>query len=314
MNELATVAQMFSLMRYTQTISTSITLYDHLCTVDAEVKYIWVRFFRTSYFNFSTSVYPTLQGKRWSSSKILFIATRYIGDLLVIFTCYCEFMSRPSQNVCSVAYNIVIVGGTSSLMFLCQAILCYRLSALYNNNKHFVRTISLMFLLEVSGTVTFVICRLKNSYDLHGTSLCLLVHGNTTSVHAESAYWITIILFETIILSLTLWKFIFDIRLTPALRRSSLSRLIVRDNILYYSAAFVLYFSVGVTARIFKTRLNSIVSSCFVPAFSTTVGCRLILHLSEVHEHDVHGRRNVWTSDIRITPFGVQYYNHNHTT
>ncbi|KAF8975030.1 hypothetical protein BDQ17DRAFT_1441676 [Cyathus striatus] len=64
MDEPANILQMFRLMRYTQTISTFITLYDHVCTLDAEAKYIW--------------------GKRWSSSKILFIATRYIGDLDVL--------------------------------------------------------------------------------------------------------------------------------------------------------------------------------------------------------------------------------------
>ncbi|KAF9011446.1 hypothetical protein BDQ17DRAFT_1346260 [Cyathus striatus] len=287
MNDAAKNVYLFSYIVHIVLIFTLITLYDHVCTVDAEVKYIW--------------------RKRWSSSKILFIATRYIGDLFVIFQCYSAFLSRPSQNVCSIAYNIVIPSGVCSLIYLCQATLCFRLSALYNNSRQFVRGISLMFLLEVSTTVTIVIYRLKNSSvivkDLHGTAICLLVHDQINSRLVESLYWMTIILFETIILSLTLWKFVFDIRCTPALRRSSLSRLIVRDNILYFIATFILYLSVGVTSWVFETRLIFAIFACFVPSFSATVGCRLILHLSEVHEHDVHDRRNVWSSDVRAAPF-----------
>ncbi|KAF8995588.1 hypothetical protein BDQ17DRAFT_1330519 [Cyathus striatus] len=132
MDEPANILQMFRLMRYTQTISTFITLYDHVCTLDAE-------------------------GKRWSSSKILFIATRYIGDLDVLFAWYCAFMLRPeSQNLygllimffitflnplqcfsCSIAYNMVITGATCSLLYLCQ---------------------------EISGTIALAVIRLKNSY------------------------------------------------------------------------------------------------------------------------------------------------------
>ncbi|KAF9011445.1 hypothetical protein BDQ17DRAFT_1322317 [Cyathus striatus] len=194
MNGAAESAHMFRLLRCTQIISTLITLHDHVCTVDAEKK-------------------------RWSSSKILFIAIQML---------FC--ISFEAITKCSITCNIIIPSGTCSLIYLCQ---------------------------EVSATVTIVIYRVKNSSvivkDLHGTAMCLLIHGRINSSLAESTYWVTIILFETIILSLTLWKFMFDIRHTPALRRSSLSRLLVRDNILYFISAFTLYLSVGVASWVFKT-------------------------------------------------------------
>ncbi|KAF8980138.1 hypothetical protein BDQ17DRAFT_1439094 [Cyathus striatus] len=54
MDDAVTSAQTVRLLRSTQLIAALITLYDHACTLDAEVKYIW--------------------NKSWNSSKILFIA------------------------------------------------------------------------------------------------------------------------------------------------------------------------------------------------------------------------------------------------
>ncbi|KAF8991900.1 hypothetical protein BDQ17DRAFT_1332643 [Cyathus striatus] len=54
-----TSVQLTRLLRYTQLIAALVTIYDHLCTVDYE-------------------------SKPWTSSKISFVLTRYIGDLFVI--------------------------------------------------------------------------------------------------------------------------------------------------------------------------------------------------------------------------------------
>ncbi|KAF9000450.1 hypothetical protein BDQ17DRAFT_674078 [Cyathus striatus] len=113
-------------------------------------------------------------------------------------------------------------------------------------------------------------------------------------------FWITVIVFESILLFLTLWKFTSYFRHAPTMRRYSLTRLIVRDSIIYYIITFAIYCTIGVFWTT-KPELNPLMAACFMPAFSTTIACRLIINLSEAHEIDVNNRRNVWSSDVQVT-------------
>ncbi|KAF9000495.1 hypothetical protein BDQ17DRAFT_1327764 [Cyathus striatus] len=161
---MAVSTQTVRMLRCTESISALITLYDHMCTIDSE--------------------------------------SRYIGDFLTI---------------CATAFYI-IPWGTSLLLYLCQV------------------------------TAGDVIRRQKFEASvlegLHsGASICLVFLASTS--HKLSAYWTAIILFETILFSLTLWKFMFDLRHTLLIRRFSLIKLVVRDSLIYYSLAFALYLIVG---------------------------------------------------------------------
>ncbi|KAF9000437.1 hypothetical protein BDQ17DRAFT_673751 [Cyathus striatus] len=269
----ATGVQMVRILRCTQLVATLITLYDHACSIDAEVKYIW-------------------SSKSWNSSKILFVATRYIGDIFVIFQWYTAFLLK---SVSTTKIFRIVPWGTSLLIYLCQVILCYRLSALYNNTKRFIYTLCFIFLLEMLGTVGTLVYEMK-LFDAAVSEL----HENCINVVNKnvSPYWIIIIVFETVLLSLTIRKFCSDFRHAPTLRIVSLGKLIVMDSIMYYCAAFVVYFALGIIWTV-KPGLNRQVTASFVPAFSTTIGCRLILHLSDVHDRELNGRGDVWSLDVR---------------
>ncbi|KAF9000449.1 hypothetical protein BDQ17DRAFT_1543201 [Cyathus striatus] len=196
----------------------------------------------------------------------------------------------------------IVPWGIALLLYLCQVTLCYRLCALYNNNKRFIGLIGLLFLLEILVTAGTVIHD-QDSYiavlkELHGSYLCMMMNP-VHELHAKS-FWITVIAFETILLFLTLSKFMSDLKHAPTMRRFSLTRLIVRDSVIYYSIAFATYFSVGIVWTI-KPELNPMMTACFMPALSTTIACRLIIHLSEAHKRDVNNRCNVWSSDVRVT-------------
>ncbi|KAF8989785.1 hypothetical protein BDQ17DRAFT_419858 [Cyathus striatus] len=271
------------ILRYTQSISAIITLYDHLCTIDSEVQYIW--------------------SKPWMSSKILYIATRYAGDLFISFQWYTTFQSQHSQSVCDATFYIIPWVFSLSLYF-CQVTLCYRLSALYNNNKQFICTICCLFVFEIVGTTaTAIYLRQQHSTvivkNIKGIYECLKL-TNTSMRHNMPLYWTTIIIFESILFSLTIWKFMSDLRHAPINRRFSLIRLIVGDSLMYYGLALAIYLIVGLLWS-FKPKLNPMVHACFVPAFSVTIACRLILCLSECHDRDINRRRDVWSSDIQIT-------------
>ncbi|KAF9000459.1 hypothetical protein BDQ17DRAFT_1327739 [Cyathus striatus] len=104
-----------TLHRHMQLIATFITLYDHACNIDEEVKYVW----KTP----------------WTISRILFIATRYVGDF---------------YGICIISFYI-FPWATMLLIVLCQANLCYRICALYKNRKFLIYTICSLFTLEIFG-------------------------------------------------------------------------------------------------------------------------------------------------------------------
>ncbi|KAF9000466.1 hypothetical protein BDQ17DRAFT_1327746 [Cyathus striatus] len=95
-----------------------------------------------------------------------------------------------------------------------------------------------LFALEITGTAVGSLHDLHNVdvfqvvvKELRGTYLCFLVQRQPWAV---SGYWVSIIIFETIVFSLTMWKFTSDLRHTPPVRRFSLIKLIVRDSVMYY--------------------------------------------------------------------------------
>ncbi|KAF9000463.1 hypothetical protein BDQ17DRAFT_674543 [Cyathus striatus] len=288
------------LLRIMQLTSTLIALYDHVCTIDIEVEYIW--------------------SKPWASSKILFLLTRYIGDLLLIFEWYTAFLLPSVSRNVGVAIDRIASWGNLLPLFLCQTTLCYRLSALYNNRKPFVISICFIFLLEILG-ISIVILYGQQKLptevvvEFEGTYLCI------KEIPVLSPYWLVIVVFETILFSLTIWKFASNIRHIQGIRRVSLGRLIVVDGTMYYimsviwlllyckantisGRSFILYLAVGLIWAI-RPGVYRQISTCFFPTFSTTIGYKLILHLSEAHANNVDSRRDVWSSEIFVTSLGT---------
>ncbi|KAF9000436.1 hypothetical protein BDQ17DRAFT_673700 [Cyathus striatus] len=72
------------------------------------------------------------------------------------------------------------------------------------------------------------------------------------------------------------------------------------DNVIYYGIAFLLYLCAGIVWTV-KPIFNCQIAGSIMLLVSIVVGCRLILHLSEVYERNVSGHLNVWSSDICVT-------------
>ncbi|KAF9000464.1 hypothetical protein BDQ17DRAFT_674634 [Cyathus striatus] len=67
--------------------------------------------------------------------------------------------------------------------------------------------------------------------EFEGTYICIKNIANKLVV---SPFWLIVIIFETILFSLTIWKLASNVRLLWGTRRVSLGRLIVVDGTIYY--------------------------------------------------------------------------------
>ncbi|KAF9000452.1 hypothetical protein BDQ17DRAFT_1410320 [Cyathus striatus] len=168
-------------------IAALITLYDHACTLDAEVKYIW--------------------NKSWNSSKILFVVGIYM---------------LSSNAIPLSLFNSVAVSHVELYLFYTSVKIGY------------IGMLGLLLAHKYPDHSILAIIK-----ELHGTYLCMMMNS-IDELHVKP-FWVTVIVFESILLFFTLWKSMSDFRHAPTMRRFSLSRLIIRDSVIHCTITSAIY-------------------------------------------------------------------------
>ncbi|KAF9000460.1 hypothetical protein BDQ17DRAFT_1327740 [Cyathus striatus] len=266
-------SQVDTLLRFGQLSTFIIILYDHVCNIDAEVKYVW--------------------RKPWTVSKTLFITQ--ITDLDALHRRF--------------AYSPPIVHCISDTTRLSQLV-CICITFIAVPEPLFYSSVFLSLLRSTyTILVTFVselLVAVAKMINIQFNFVANYVKRRTTPLE----YFGVGTAFKTILLSFTIRKFISYARHAPASRRLYLNRLIITDSIAYYIISLVVYSIFAVIWLInplkssgnivAKQRLDMMVV-CILPAYSTTISCRLILCLLRAHEEDFNRRDDVRTSDVQVT-------------
>jgi len=276
-----------SFVHFCQLAASVTTLYDHILTFDLEVEYIWKR--------------------RWTHLKALFILARYFGDFLLISICVVFLNPDVGSTFCDVGLKFV---GTGSMVviLITQVIMQLRIKAMYD--KVMSRVITIFWILEVLAVLALGIASLAaidvTPYTLQGIRMC----NSTYLPPFAFLFWVPIIVFEAFLFSLALRMAYHNFLEIGSWRGVSLLHVVLRDNFIFFVIAFASYIITAATWLTANPRYFTVPGS-FTCAFTTIMGCRLILNLCRVYYQPIDVStvqpRSIWgaSEGLRFRPPAV---------
>jgi len=256
--------------RYSELASSSIILFDHLMTLDKEIELIWQ--------------------SPWSPGKVLFIINRYHGLAILVFNNYAIFGAPLTDSFCLSWFRWQGCVGVIMCM-TAEVILQLRLFALYYLSKRVLVFVVFFFVLASAAAATMMGTVLAGitarAFNIAGFSFCAA--GNTT--HHFYAFWIPILVYETILCVLAMLRGIQNYRETSSVYLSGkrIFAILVRDSILYFLVMFATYF---VNFILFLKEPIALIEVPigFSVALSCVMGNRLLLNIRETaRETDLSG-------------------------
>ncbi|KAF8901976.1 hypothetical protein CPB85DRAFT_1438896 [Mucidula mucida] len=285
--------------RYAALASGVIVLFEHVITFGDEIDLIWashwkagkILFIINRYFTFTSVMFNqsirqanTRELHSDSTDSTVQVSSRH--PYLIPCTWFIALTLRPS-NACSCEHFFRWQGWTG--LFACmiaEVILQMRLYALYFLNKKILLLMLSTFLLSTAAAGTIMGKALSDiateSHVLPGFPACVPVAGSIPSYFY--AFWIPILLFETLLCILALHRaFTSEGAIFGSARK--LVHAMVRDSVFYFLVMFATYLTN------LLVWLNGRVSLLEIPiAFSVTLSCvltnRIVLNVRRAN-HDI---------------------------
>ncbi|KDQ58917.1 hypothetical protein JAAARDRAFT_33636 [Jaapia argillacea MUCL 33604] len=238
--------------------ATAAALYDHLITFSDEVELIWKQ--------------------RWSIAKVLFFVTRYCGNAVIIAVLISLLVDIPSDSVCKAAAEFQNWAATIPA-WVVQVIMQFRLFALYDRSMWIATLMATSFTLQIIAVIVITTSDLHGfeviSQSFPGFTFCLI----TKLPRFSYAGWACIMAFETLLFSLALYKTIIRLcRTDKWWKGGNVSDVLLRDNILYYFAAFTTYTLVTIALFALPPMWIEVFGS-YTGTITCTLGSRLVLNI-----------------------------------
>ncbi|KAF4611768.1 hypothetical protein D9613_003739 [Agrocybe pediades] len=236
-------------------------VYDHILTLDQEVKAVW----------------PA----RWSLAKFLFLFNRYPIAAMLLFNCISASRTYLPDDFCHFFMRWHSVVSTLSTITV-QAILMLRVWALHRMSK---TSLYIGFFFYIGGTITLIILLVYNytkeqvilNDSLHSLPGCYAM----TVPEIIAGQWITPLIVESVLFLLVISRAWFWWREGIAVPR--IFTLLARDSALYFIIMFVMLLS-----NYLLFQLGPAFLSTLLVTPSTAAGCilgsHMILHLREMIE------------------------------
>ncbi|KAH8088966.1 hypothetical protein BXZ70DRAFT_1011474 [Cristinia sonorae] len=216
MSIIAAASAIFT-VRYAELGASSIVVYEHLMTLDDEINLIW--------------------RSRWSIGKCLFLLNRYSVLSVVIFNNFVLF----SPNITDEALNGLT--GKVQLGLSPSRLQSLRVYAMYAGNTAVLILMASTFLAGfITSTVLMITAMIKYKAISHPAPdilFCLPVDLPRDFY----AFWIPILLSETVLCVLALWCGVQNYLQLRGVQRSaqSLIRILIRDSVIYFMVIFAVY-------------------------------------------------------------------------
>jgi len=192
--------------------------------------------------------------------------------------------------------------GSMGIILITQVIMQLRVKAMYG--KIMSRLITVFWILETLAVVALGVASLAAidvvPYTLEETRMC-----NPTYLPPFAfLFWVPVIIFETFLFSLALRMAYHNFQEIGSWRGVSMFHIILRDNFIFFVIAFASYIITAVTWLSANPRYFTLPGS-FTCAFTTIMGCRLILNLCRVYYHPTTVQvQSIWAASeaIRFKP------------
>ncbi|KAJ7734994.1 hypothetical protein B0H16DRAFT_134691 [Mycena metata] len=257
--------------RFSQLASSAIIIFDHLITLDGEVELIWK--------------------SSWSMGKVFFVINRYYTLLSVIVNNYALFSPTLTDAVSLRFFHWQGWTGLIACM-IAEVILQMRLYALYFLNKKVLALMVATFIISSASSAAIMATVLRGitatAHPLPGTTFCVPIGVPSYFF----AFWLPIILFESLLCGLALFRGIQTFRASGSVFQSGkhLVAILIRDSALYFLMMFATYFTNMLVWASASTNFLEI-PIAFSVAFSCCLGNRMIFNVREIHREMKESRR-----------------------
>ncbi|KAH9924682.1 uncharacterized protein BXZ73DRAFT_1879, partial [Epithele typhae] len=207
---------------YVGLASYTVLVWDHLITLDDEIKYIWER---TK--NLRTTIY-------------LFFLNRYLTPIAFLGNLYAYLSSAwTPEDICRCSHfvryegSMTVIGiNTSALMML------FRIHGLYRLQPGATAAVALVFVVELATNAWLLThgIAVPHSPGIHGCSMIFdpNVSLPRKGVAAAASAWLPLV-FDTTVFALTLWKTYSGLKY-PTIMRTT--RLFLQEGLMYYGVIF----------------------------------------------------------------------------
>ncbi|KAH9919476.1 uncharacterized protein BXZ73DRAFT_52492 [Epithele typhae] len=300
--ELALVNKLLPILvkiRYAELASTMIILFDHVLTLDQEIRLVW--------------------NAQRSLGKALFLLNRYYALVIVLFNNYVLFNTNvltSSVSGCTCSSHACLLwfrwqGVTGVLMFIiAEFILQLRLYALYLGNKRVV-AVSTFISLAAAASSAYVVGRALSLTTDSCDSLAVRLPLGASTVCVPFglpddfyAFWIPMLISECVLCGLALYRGLQRYRTDGALILSGrgIIEILVRDSVYYFLILFATYL---MNAIIFLTRPDSEfeIPIGFAVALSVVMSNRLCLNVRGYIIEESEGPMSLYTNPPRPSAF-----------
>ncbi|EJT96641.1 hypothetical protein DACRYDRAFT_112591 [Dacryopinax primogenitus] len=259
--------------RFVTVASLCLVLHDHFFTCRQEWKFIWVGFPTET-----PSENVDVRGKirKWSFSKVLFFLSRYGTLGILLFDLHVALNGGQSDKlyvstwmVDGVLRNIQLhdlvlfpilerilqrVHHRRQTSYLrspdetnkCSAVLIFRIYAMYHGDKKIMYFLGLLFVCQL-GVMAYVLqagCRALRAVaePFPGVQECTVIQ----TISYEFAYWVALLLFETLLFLLSLRKAhqhirAYTFRFDDLLLSRRVGEVLIRDGVMYFPFIFLSY-------------------------------------------------------------------------
>ncbi|KAJ7020190.1 hypothetical protein C8F04DRAFT_1145198 [Mycena alexandri] len=248
-------ASRIQMVKYSDLASIALLVFEYLLTFNLEVTLVW----------------PST----WSTSKVLFVLSRYLPFLEIPLTSYYVFASTPAATLCRTVNSIIIITRVLGIG-IAEAILLLRTYALSGRDRRVLTRFGSFFVLGVSTSIITCSLFIRSSiYDVPPLHLvgCNLVGGTFIFIGIP---FMIVALNEIVLMSYTL-------RVGLKTYRHSLSPLVITlyaDGIMYFvflSTGSIVNLCILVAG---PSHLQDLLNS-FLRVFHAIFACRILLHVRE---------------------------------
>jgi len=250
--------------------SYTVLVWDHAITFVDEVQYIW-------------------KGrKKTTLIIILFFINRYLTPLNFILNlfAYLSPVWTPSRCAHFVRYEgatIVVALGLTALMMM------IRVTAIYSGNRLILGLLVTIFVFEF-GIMAWLLSgahAVMHDPGIHG---CSMIFSENMGIWPSASAWLPL-LYDTVVITLTVSKTLYSFRglkTSSASGGTSISQILLRDGILYFSVIFVANFVLTVMILRAPPGIQNIAAQ-FEQLITVTMISRITISL----------RKNVYTGEAK---------------
>ncbi|KAJ3771489.1 hypothetical protein FB446DRAFT_740275 [Lentinula raphanica] len=263
--------------------------YDHLLTLDEEIKFIWSR--------------------PYHSSSWLFFLNRYfsfVGNIVIFLS---MFFAPSGPSSCH-PWEQFQQFFHASVQIIVAILLTMRVYALYGCNRHVA--------VVLSGIIIFGVCATAVSLTFSKSSIAtspfpIGCHDtlNLKNAALVSVGWELVLFYDTLLFSMTLLK-AYQAKFQPQIKefnKLSLFRIIVQDGSIYFGIMVLTNFMNVLTFYISGSTLLRGTLSPFASCTSVTLMSHLMLHLHEIankglyvcHSDTIAQTANPFTPDATVS-------------